>query len=162
MGQKVPPGLIKRGGVWHIQKAIAGQRIRESCGTGGLEEAERYLAYRRTDPKAEIYGVRPKRAFREAATRYLKEETKASINRDVELLKILDPFIGDQYWDSIHFGSLQSYIQNRKAAGWKKRTINYGLQVARRILNLAAGEWMDEYGLSWLAHAPKIKLLEGR
>ncbi len=109
--------------------------------------------------QAEIYGVRPKRAFREAATRYLKEETKASINRDVELLKILDPFIGDQYLDSIHMGSLQSYIQNRKAAGWKKRTINYGLQVVRRILNLAAGEWMDEYGLSWLAHAPKIKLL---
>jgi integrase len=26
-------------------------------------------------------------------------------------------------------------------------------------LNLAAGEWMDEFGLTWLASAPKIKLL---
>ena len=160
MGQKVPPGLIKRGETWHIQKAIAGQRIRESCGTGHLKEAERYLAHRMEEIRqAKIYGVRPKRTFREAATRYLREETKASINRDVDLLKILDPFIGDLYLDSIHTGTVQSYIQNRRVAGWKKRTINYGLQVVRRILNLAAGEWVDEYGLSWLVHAPKIKLL---
>ncbi len=29
----------------------------------------------------------------------------------------------------------------------------------RRILNLAASEWMDEFGLTWLASAPKIKLI---
>lgn len=29
----------------------------------------------------------------------------------------------------------------------------------RRILNLAAQEWLDEFGLSWLLAAPKIKLL---
>ena len=29
----------------------------------------------------------------------------------------------------------------------------------RRILNLAASEWIDEYGLTWLATAPKIRLL---
>jgi integrase len=34
-----------------------------------------------------------------------------------------------------------------------------GLLVVRRILNLAATEWVDEYGLTWLAMAPKIKLL---
>ena len=39
------------------------------------------------------------------------------------------------------------------------RTINYGLQVVRRILNLAAEEWKDEDGLSWLSIAPKIKLV---
>jgi integrase len=38
-------------------------------------------------------------------------------------------------------------------------TINRGLKVVRRILNLAATEWVDEYGLTWLATAPKIKLL---
>jgi integrase len=32
--------------------------------------------------------------------------------------------------------------------------------VVRHILNLAAGEWMDEHGMTWLAHAPKIKLLK--
>ena len=33
------------------------------------------------------------------------------------------------------------------------------LKVIRRILNLAANEWIDVYGLTWLAVAPKIKLL---
>lgn len=32
------------------------------------------------------------------------------------------------------------------------------MQVVRRILNLAENEWKDEYGLSWLVKAPKIKL----
>ena len=31
--------------------------------------------------------------------------------------------------------------------------------VVRRILNLAASEWIDEFGLTWLATASKIKLL---
>lgn len=56
-------------------------------------------------------------------------------------------------------GSLQAYIQDRSEAKWKKRTVNYGLQVVRHVLNLAASEWMDEHGMTWLAHAPKIRLL---
>jgi integrase len=39
------------------------------------------------------------------------------------------------------------------------RTINHDLKVIRRILNLAASEWLDEFGLTWLLTAPKIKLL---
>ena len=34
-----------------------------------------------------------------------------------------------------------------------------GLQLVRHILNLAANEWLDEFGLSWLVSAPKIRLL---
>lgn len=29
----------------------------------------------------------------------------------------------------------------------------------RRVLNLAADEWVDEHGLTWLVSAPRIKLL---
>lgn len=160
MGRKVPPGLIKRGDVWHIQKTIAGRRLRESTGTSEIEEAEKYLAHRMEEIRqAAVYGVRPKRVWREASTKYLREATKASLSRDADLLEILDRFIGDLPLEAIHMGSLQAYIEDRRKAGWKKRTVNYGLQVVRRILNLAAGEWMDEYALSWLAHAPKIKLL---
>ncbi|MGO9569027.1 MAG: tyrosine-type recombinase/integrase [Desulfomonilaceae bacterium] len=160
MGQKVPPGLIKRGGIWHIQKTIAGQRLRESCGTGNLQEAEKYLAHRMEEIRqAEIYGVRPKRTFREAATKYLKEKEKATIDRDAGLLKSLDPFIGDLSLEAVHMGSLQAYIADRKGAGRKKKTINYALQIVGHILKLCAGEWMDHHGLTWLAHAPRIKLL---
>ncbi len=56
-------------------------------------------------------------------------------------------------------GSLQTFIATRKESGVKNRTVNFGLQIVRHILNLAASEWMDEYGLTWLAAAPKIKLL---
>ena len=56
-------------------------------------------------------------------------------------------------------GVLQRFILFRQEQGVKRRTVNFSLQVVRRILNLASTEWMDEYGLTWLAHAPKIKLL---
>jgi integrase len=56
-------------------------------------------------------------------------------------------------------GSLQRFIEERKKQGVKMRTINYGLQVVRHILNIAASEWLDENGKTWLEHAPKIKLL---
>lgn len=39
------------------------------------------------------------------------------------------------------------------------RTINMPMEVVRRILNLAASEWLDESGMTWLEHAPKIRLL---
>ena len=54
---------------------------------------------------------------------------------------------------------LQPFIAARQQQGVKNRTINYALQVTRRILKLACQEWVDESNLTWLAAAPKIKLL---
>lgn len=161
MGRKRSPGLIKRGAIWHINKKIKGQRISESTGTGSLEEAEDYLIQRLEQIRqASIYGVRPKRSFREAATKFLKEnQDKTSLPIDARLIKQLDPFIGHLPLCAIHPESLQTYIDSRMKTGVKNRTINYGLQVVRHILNLAAQEWRDEFGLTWLAQAPKIRLL---
>ncbi|MGO9568543.1 MAG: tyrosine-type recombinase/integrase [Desulfomonilaceae bacterium] len=153
-------GLVKRGETWHIEKRFRGSRIRESCGTSDLEEAERYLVHRLEQIRqAEIYGVRPKRSFRQAATKYLKEATKASIADDAMHLKFLEPFIGTLSLEAVHMGTLQPFIQARKAKGVKARTINYGIQTVRHILNLAAGEWLDENGMTWLATMPRIKFL---
>lgn len=160
MARKQVPGLIKRGETWHIDKIIRRIRACESTGTSNLEEAEKYPVHRTEEIRqAEVYGVRPKRTFRRAATRYLGEATKASLDRDAQLLRSLDSFIGGLHLEGVHMGSLQAYIQDRSEAKWKKRTVNYGLQVVRHILNLAASEWMDEHGMTWLAHAPKIRLL---
>ena len=155
------PGLVKRGENWHINKKVGGVRVCESTGTSRLEEAERYLARRlEAIRQATVYGVRPKRLFREAATKFLLEnQHKRSIKSDADGLKMLDAYIGDLALESVHMGSLQPYITARQKDGVKNRTTNYGLQIIRRILNLAASEWMDEYGLTWLAAAPKIKLL---
>ena len=161
MGKKRSPGLVKRGSIWNINKKIYGRRISESPRSSSLAEAERYLMHRLEEIRqVSIYGIRPTRCFRQAALKFLNEnQHKASLRTDARLLKQLDPFIGDLALTAIHHGNLESYIKARKSAGVKNRTINYGLQVVRRILNLAAQEWLDENGLSWIASAPKIRLL---
>jgi integrase len=160
MGRNKTPGLIKRGGIWHIDKQVRGRRLCESTGTSDLREAETYLARRIEESRqASIYGVRPKRSFRQAATRYLNEAQKSSIRDAALQLRLLDPYIGDCALEAIHMGALQVFIADRTKQGVKNRTTNYALQTVRHILNLAASEWLDEYGLTWLASAPKIKLL---
>jgi len=161
MGRKKMSGLTKRGDFWHINKVVDGVRICESTGTSRLEEAEEYLVRRlETIRQAKVFGVRPKRLFREAATKFLLEnQHKRSIRSDAERLSILDGYIGNLVLESVHMGTLQSYIKARQKDGLKTRTINHGLQIIRHILNLAASEWRDELGLTWLASAAKIKLL---
>jgi integrase len=109
--------------------------------------------------QAEVYGVRPSRTFRQAATKYLNEKIKRSLGRDAIELKKLEPYIGPLTLESIHMGTLQPFIDAQKKAGKKRRTINYALQVVRHILKLASDEWMDEFGLTWILRAPKIRLL---
>jgi integrase len=161
LDRKTSPGLIKRGDTWYIQKRIGnGRRIRESCGTDNVEEAERYLARRNEEIRnAQLYGIRPKRPFAEAALKYLAEEEKASLEKDHWALKRIEPFIGQLPLENVHMGTLRPYIEHGKAQGWKNRTINMPLEVVWRILNLAAGEWLDEHGLTWLQSPPKIRLL---
>ena len=161
MARKRTPGLQKIGGIWHIDKRVNGHRLCESSGTSNLEEAEKYLARRlETMRQAQVYGVRPKRLFRDAAMKFLLEnQHKKSIRSDAGRLKVLDAYIGDLPLEAIHMGTLQFFIEARRKEGVKTRTINHGLQVIRHIMNLAAGEWMDEFGLTWIAAAPKIKLL---
>ena len=77
------------------------------------------------------------------------------------MLKQLDPFIGDLPLGQDSYGDACSpSLRSGNLQGVKKRTINYALQTVRHILNLAAAEWIDEYGQTWLASAPKIKLLK--
>jgi len=161
MGRKRTPGLFKRGEYWQIDKTVFRRRICESTGTSELEEAEKYLARRLEEVRqASVYGVRPKRIFKEAAIKFLMEnQHKRSIQDDAGRLKLLVEHIGDLSLETIHMGSMQTFVDARRKSGVKTRTINHGLQVVRRILNLAASEWIDEHGLTWLAHAPKIKLL---
>lgn len=157
---KKTPGLVKRGDCWHIDKVIKGRRICQSSGTSDLEEAQTYLARLMEEHRqATVYGVRPSRTFREAATKYLLESQKATLRDAAVQLKLLDGYIGDLTLESVHMGTLQPYIQDRRQQGVKNRTINYALQTVRHILNLASMEWIDEYGLTWLASPPKIKLL---
>ena len=161
MGRKRPPGLVKRDGIWHIDKRIGGRRICQSTGTADLEEAEWFLARLIEQTRqAQIYGVRPSRTFEKAAAKFvLENQHKRSLRDDISRLKHLMPWIGNVPLERVHRGTLQPWLEHRQKEGVSTGTINHGLKIVRRILNLAAGEWVDEHGLTWLAAVPKIKLL---
>lgn len=161
MARKKTPGLVKRAGIWHIDKRINGRRICQSTGTSQLEEAERFLARLTEEARqASIYGVRPSRTFEQAAAMFvLENQHKRSLCSDFGRLKILMPWIGNIAIDKIHTGTLQPWIDHRRKERAAVGTINHGLKIVRRILNLASTEWVDEYGMTWLQSAPRIKLL---
>lgn len=161
MGRKQVPGLIMRAGLWHIDKRIGGRRVCQSTGTADIQEAERYLArVMEQTRQAQVYGVRPARTFEQAAAKFvLENQHKRSIADDVSQLRQLVPWLGQTPLDRIHMGTFQRWIEQRRATGKAVGTINHGIKVVRRILNLAASDWVDEHGMTWLLAAPKLKLL---
>jgi len=162
MGRKTSPGLYQRDGIWHIDKRIKGHgRLCESTGTGEQEEAERYLRLRLTEIReATVYGVRPRRLFREAATRYLLDnQDMPSIGDTAMHLKQLDPFIGELPLGRVHDATLRQFVTARQRQKVSNRTINIALQRVVRILRLAATVWRDEHEMTWLDRAPHITML---
>jgi hypothetical protein len=82
---------------WYIDKCMKRVgRLCESTGTADRDEAERYLLHRIRELRdIAIYGVRPRREFHEAATKYLNDfALKSTIRRDAAALKDLEPHIG--------------------------------------------------------------------
>ena len=72
---------------------------------------------------ASVFGIRPVRIFREAATRFLEENTHlATIPTHAFHLKELDPYIGELPLYQVHMGTLQTYIDRRKKEGKKNKT----------------------------------------
>lgn len=160
MGRKHTPGLRLREGIWHIEKRILGEEVCESCRTGNLEEAERYLSHRTEEIRnAKLYGVRPVRYWREAAIKYLEvKKDKRSLAGDAAILKELDPSIGHLPVDKVHDGTLAPFKDACRAKGWRTKSINNALGVVRHTLNLCARSWRDEHGLTWLVTAPLITM----
>lgn len=161
MGRKRTPGLRNRGGIWHIEKQILGRKVCESTGESRLAAAEMILAKRIEQIRqASIYGVRPARSFRDAAAKFLDENMHLRSIQDCNIhLGQLDPFIGGLPLNEVHMGTIQPFIESRRAAGVKNKSINLALGIVRRILNLAARLWRDEYGLTWLETPALIQML---
>ena len=161
MGRKRLPGLVMRAGIWHIDKVMFGRRVCQSTETAWLDEAERTLARVMEETRqAQIFGVRPSRTFERAAAKFvLENQHKRSLSSDMVQLKLLMPRLRHVALDRMHPGVLQPWVDKRRAEGKSVGTINHGLKIVRRILNLAASEWIDEHGLTWLVTAPRIKLL---
>jgi len=154
------PGLLLRGGVWHIDKVIYGKRICTSTGTRDLTEAQALLARRVTQARqVHLFGEQREHTFREAASKFLAEnQHKRSLERDERALAFLDPFIGGLPLQRVHHDTLAPYIRSRLDRGRSPGTINRDLAVVRRILNLAARLWRDETDRPWLPVAPLIQM----
>ncbi|MGH8605284.1 MAG: site-specific integrase, partial [Gammaproteobacteria bacterium] len=138
---------------------IRGRRLCESTGTRELKEAEACLAKRIEELRqTTVYGVRPRRTFRAAATKYLNETRKRSLGRDAQDLRAVDAWIGELPLQQVHTSTLRPFIEARRQAGVKSATVNRTLAVVRRVLNLAARLWRDDNGLTWLETPPLIPL----
>ncbi|QSA98481.1 site-specific integrase [Methylococcus sp. EFPC2] len=159
---KPTPGLRKRGETWHIEKTIGGQRIFESTGETELDAAERYLA-RRIEQirRITIYGERINYTFDQAAARYIEEEHKKSLDRDITTLTAIMPYIGALELSRIHSGSLDGFIKDRRRAGISAGTLTRDIAVVRRVLTLAARLWRDEQGRAWLDTVPLLPVPKG-
>lgn len=166
MSNRKMPGLYKQrrsdgSFEWKIDKRVRKYgRICESTGTSDYEEAEKYLTKRLEDIRqATVYGVRPKRRFREAVTKYLKEHSRRrGIGRDDTALANLDPYIGDKLLDEIHNGSFDKYREDRAKAGISIGTVDRDIGTAARVLEEAARKWRDEKtNLTWLVETPMIE-----
>ncbi|HEX9876341.1 MAG TPA: tyrosine-type recombinase/integrase [Gammaproteobacteria bacterium] len=155
-------GLRKRGNTWHIEKQIQGYgRLYESCRTSERAEAERYYVYRLEQIRQEtLYGRRPEKLFREAATKYVEENTHlSSLSDQAYMLEQLDPFIGDLPLEQVHDETLRPFIAHRISQGMKHKTVNISLGLVRRILTLSARKWRDERGQTWLETPPLLTML---
>jgi integrase len=152
-------GLVKRGGIWHINKRasyLPGGRLRESTGKATLEEAELYLARRLTELR-ERKEKPSDRTFARAAVQYLSENDHLrTIMEQASILERMMPFIGELPLRQVHRGTLQTWVDHCYRRGRKAKTVNNSFAVVRRILNLSARLWRDESGNPYLAVPPLI------
>lgn len=160
MGRTKTTGIQKAESGYDIDKVYKGVRFRQR-GFVDFESAESWLINEMDRLNRErVVGQRIVKTFGEAAVHYLqKYPEKTSLESEVYHLKAVMPFIGSLPLDRVHNETLQGFIQARKAAGRKHKTINLSLSIVRRILNLAARDWRDVNGYTWLLTAPLVTML---
>jgi len=160
---KRTPGLRKKGNIWHIEKVIAGKLVRKSTGETELEQAERYLAQLITKERSiKIYGERINKTFDEAAARYVTEFAhKKSLDCDISALKSVMPYIGHLHLQSIHSGSFDTFVRDRKSKGVSAGTLTRDLAVIKQVLSLSVRLWRDDIGRPWLDTMPILPKISG-
>jgi integrase len=163
MGQKKMSGLVKRGNIWHVDKRVGGRRIQCSTEATDLNRAQEFLTHLiEQERRIRVYGDPVPHLFVDACTRYVKEMTKKSRDRDIQDLKAVMPYIGYLELKKIHLGTLQRFIDERYELGIKSSTVNRTLCVVRLVLKKAASIWRDDHGNPWLTSVPEIPKLDWR
>ena len=147
-------GVFKRGDVWWIDYTTpSGRRIRESS---GIEDRDKALElHDRSKVRAwdaERLGIKPERAWKEAAVRWVKETShKRSHQKDLDKLRWFDPHLGHLMLHQVTREEVDR-IAERKAKESSPANANRYLALLRSILRRARDDW------EWIDHIPKVRL----
>ncbi len=159
------PGLSKRKNspCWQINKTVKYREkkvvIRESTGIENFDLALQYYKKREQEELERlIHGLRYPFNFEDAATKLLTIDGR-NHQDDIYHCDMLVEAMGGVPLEELSndHPALINFKRNRLKT-CKNNTVNRSLEKLRLILNLAAHEWKDN-GMSWIAHAPRIKLL---
>lgn len=152
--------IKQRGGVWHVQAQVGGQRVRCTAGRGATKKEAQELE---ADVRKRLHDDRHakrldrglNRTFGDGLLEYLNsEETKKlrSYRGLIDKARALRPYL-----ERVRMEDVPTEAENMKQAlladGLKPATINRRLAIVRRILNLAYRRW------GWLKAPLYITLL---
>ena len=171
MERKLPDGLVWRekpsGGYYpyiHFKKMHRGHYIRGSSKTTDPTEAKRQLDHKiRAIDAIEVYGIRPKRSFKEGAEKLIRE---ASVKPSTLLMyarqaDFLESRIGSNYLP-VWKDDLTSVIVELKTSGASTKSINLMIEFVRMVNRRACYYWKDERTeLSWIDHCPIVSIEKG-
>lgn len=142
--------LKLRGGVYWLDAQIDGKRIRKSLKTGDPKMAEEA----HTRELAEFYRTRkfkerPKKTFKEATERWLKEKAhKASLSDDQDKIDYFMPKLGSKYLADLD----RNTIEDALPQDVKPSTRNRYRALMSGILRAAERDW------DWLERAPSMRI----
>lgn len=160
MGRPTNPGIFRGADGWEVDKVVDGYRFRHrgECSHAAAQGwLDGELAKRRAPAAVSV------KTFDQAAAHYVtKHEDKVSLELDVYLLGLVNPFIGTRPLDQVDDEALEPFVKamrTRKGRRYgrplKAKTINLALDRVRRILNLAARSWREK-GKPWLPGLPPL------
>lgn len=164
MGRSKQTGIYPEpDGSYSVDARCCGQRIRRR-GFDGYTQASEYLIGQKAAIRA-VYrdGDRIDMTLEQGAIRLLQDKLDRgmpSATTDAFMLKPLVEMLGSLTLRDISNDTLAPFIEMRRAQGMKAKTINNALTVVNRICNLAATSWKLPNGLTWLASASKVDLLD--
>lgn len=98
-------------------------------------------------------GEKPRRTWKEAATRWYRETNRKSKGPILAAYKWLDPYLGDLYLDEITREVIDRITDDKLKTGVTPATVNRLLEIVRVILNTAVKHW------EWIERAPHVRLL---
>jgi integrase len=148
--------LRRRQKVWWIDfRTPDRRRVRRSARTSNRVAAKELHDRLKAEAwRIHKLGEKPRRTWRDAVIRWVKEKAhKASIRDDQLRLQWIDRHLGRLHLDEITRDVIEAMTEAKLRDGVSNATVNRVLAVVRAILRRAVSEW------EWIERAPRVRLL---